>query len=245
MNLLGHSGARLDFLSNEVIKSAPGLRDQAAYCMELGKEVCPTVHCVGDDSYAMERLDPVLPTSSAEIKNLLCRVKHTLEHHVWGFNVQPYKNLRFVDELYKFTRNVPWLEPDLVDRIYPSTPIHYFRIHGDPTLANTALRDGSKLIILDPIRPRGKIPALPEVDAGKMLQSAAGWEHLLLEAWPPVEDGTVPWLLRKFAEPLRPKMLLWAAVHCARILPYAKREDVRAWAAQHGQYFQSLAYEML
>lgn len=117
-----------------------------------------------------------------------------------------------VDEVWQPTAPTPWRDgfrerfridpPEWID----TAP---FRTHGDPTMCNVLVDEG-RPVWIDPIPPGYGIPELRGVDAGKVMQSLAGWEVLrgtgdVVWEWPArwpcsVEDAA--W---------------WLSIHCRRI----------------------------
>jgi hypothetical protein len=234
MRHLGHSGAVIQAVARGVRKRAEGILHQAIYVMALGRGVCPEVRAWSTDGdwYDMERLSEVrVPVDSTEMLQLLDRARSLLAGAVWS--QQPfYSDFGWYVRLHRWCDlNAPWLVAEL-DELYAGPPARSVcRIHGDPTLANV-MRRGLDLVLIDPIPPGGKVPALREVDVGKLLQSAIGWEHQLDADWPPGAQEFVDQVLRYESDEMRRKSHFWLAVHCARILPYAKSPRIARWAEE-------------
>ena len=164
----------------------------------------------------MELLNP----SPHRTSSTLLSVQAILETKVW--DREPYRN---------WTRE--WLEPlhswasdsgafhiaEVIPLVYPEEPEDGYRlIHGDPTLANLMIRSNGEWVLTDPmprLTYRQEIPNRVEVDLGKLLQSAVGWERMLgyeSSCWDQPDL-----VLRTLSRDMRMKTMLWGAIHLYRV----------------------------
>lgn len=225
-----------------MVKRGDGVSDQGRYCVTLGDSVVPRVLYFEPDGYAMELLSE--PTIADPVATLdVLQKMRTLLSDTWRLwtprtrRTEPWN-----------TQLVSWLSRNFPE--YANVLTFYLRemyhddewhrdaaIHGDPTLANVLLKDG-EVRIADPLAPKGKIPGLPEVDAGKMLQSVIGWEYVAC-GWSALfrESG-----VRELAQQIVVRELndrrcqFWLLIHVLRIIPYA-RSDLRVqdWAKEQAR----------
>lgn len=215
----GWSGARIEVQENRVLKYGENLHTQAIYCRYLGEVVCPQIYDFTSSWYAMEKLDEPDPSMYPA---LLEAAKSKLEAEVWNKG-EPRDGDSWRMELLGFCFCLGYNIGRFLDQLYPHS-VRHMCIHGDPTLANMMIRKPGHVILIDPIRPRGKIPALREVDLGKMLQSAIGWEALVM-AWP--VDGAIAEAVILEGEGITTvrKAWFWCAVHLMRILGHGPYSD--------------------
>lgn len=244
--MLGHSGATIEKVGHGLIRKAgPGVELQASYCKILGEKICPRVFETDEDSYIMERLQeiPVWDLKDTEPMQiyLIEQVLALLEKNAWNTTPVRYVHLLppWHEELidWAVSNRFHWISEEFINKLYlePGMP-ESVMIHGDPTLANTLLRQDNvfaKVVLIDPILPQGKIPSFVDVDRGKLLQSCLGWEHMLDPRWG--DGGPVMWetVLSGLSELERTRAIFWVMVHCSRIIPYAKVDAVRQWAYVH------------
>lgn len=140
--------------------------------------------------YAMERhRDPTDPTWPQKVLDLLAT-------EVW---VPVHWTVWKQDFHARFGFYPPeWLEDD------------WARTHGDPTMCNVLADADGRPVWIDPVPVGHGIPPMRGVDAGKVLQSLAGWERVrgindTVWAWPnrwPTNTQDAAW---------------WLYVHCLRI----------------------------
>lgn len=226
---LAHSGARIIVADDSVIKIGPGTYNQAKYMVHLSCNRTPAIYSSWPDGYAMEKLDEPDLSTTEHIRTLLHMAKLALEKEFWCR--APTQTIGFASwklELDAWAEDYPWLQ-GMVHRLYNfADPMRECLIHGDPTLANCMKRD-NKLVFIDPLRPGGKIPNFAEVDLGKLLQSALGWEHALVSSVPMPWGGMSSELLIGMDELQQRRAWFWCAVHCARLVPYATETRIREW----------------
>lgn len=240
---LGFSDARFS-----VIKRGVGVAEQGRLCRELGSGVCPEVFQVFDDGYEMEMLD--LPTSHT-VDDLM-EVLRILSNEVW---TQKPRMDRGTDALFGehdwlqpllgWSMGFPWIT-EHIKNVYPTEPRDgYTMIHGDPTLANMMRTRRGRVRLADPM-PRTKfrreIPDRPEVDLGKLLQSASGWE-LIMGKNREHGNEVIPYMRAMENSLPREDMVpafLWASIHLARLSYHAKQKElnsVERWATMNSKKF--------
>src|SRR5215471_10806275 len=234
--LLGHSGAMIEIFPDRVIKTGfdPRIHDQARFCSEH-EGICPTVYKLtsGRDHYAyeMERLDEVPDLTDPEVMSGVIELAHA---RFWRHKAEiANRNWRERLGAWASSKGYFWILPPLNDLYSDDCSSAQVKIHGDLTLANTMIRPGTReLVLIDPLPPTEKIPPLMEVDFGKLMQSALGWESLLLTGAPILQQALIDHIYRQiFRFNISPKLVeFWTMVHLARIIPYAKRPDVALWA---------------
>lgn len=230
---LGHSGAIIDVHDDYVVKRGWGVSEQARYVEQVLSYGGPTILAVGDSMYVMGRLHEPDPRRQLD---LMREIRALLERWVWSqAPLDPHGWLGWRHQLLTWAQDLGYgALGELCLELYRE-PDDQFRgevcaIHGDPTLAN-AMRRGNRTTLIDPIPPRGKIPPLREVDLGKLLQSALGWENLLDPAWPEGSAELQALATAEFDE--SEKVWFWGAVHCLRIIPYASSARVIEWAREN------------
>lgn len=218
-----------------VVKRGQGVREQGQLCMILGATIAPLVHHLLDDGYEMEMLNQPPARSAKE----LSRVMYLLQTQVWHRPSRAWTEYGWLDPLMQWSIGSPWLT-GAIALMYPTEPREgYSLIHGDPTLANLMMRENEQLVLADPmprVAYRMEIPNRREVDLGKLVQSAIGWEHML-----GVQDAMKDdeWLvLRDLDDSTRPAAILWAAIHLARVArraPGKGRHRIASWAEAQSQ----------
>lgn len=174
-------------------------------------------------------------------REALLEALEVLKMDFWGSRTgyEPEEDWRAQLDYWAQEHGFVWLQ-GLVEKLYPIS--EYERpcmIHGDPTLAN-CMSKNNELALIDPLPAIGKIPSYWEVDMGKLLQSALGWEHLLVSGIPLPWRGMASELLLYCSTQPSPRRAFnrcwfWCAVHCARIIPYAKEEKVLEWSRVNSQ----------
>jgi hypothetical protein len=104
------------------------------------------------------------------------------------------------------------------------------------TIANI-MRRGQRVVFIDPRPACGKVPPLREVDYGKLMQSALGWELLLLGSEPERDERLIDLVYKEaYRDKISPKQVeLWTAINLARVIPYATEQRVRDWAEIHSR----------
>lgn len=228
----GFSGAEIFFSKDKVLKKTPKAEAQVRQMQALTWNVCPKVLEVAPNYFIMERL--MEPTLKALTSRTMMRcVFDLLTRKVHCFPNEDKFADDWRQELQQFlSSRSPALNIALF-RLYPTMDSgHYCLTHGDATLANVLVTDTGHIKMIDPLPPAGKIPPLKEVDYGKLMQSALGWESLVICEPSTVSSETlVQELLLNIPDPMmQNKTWFWCAVHLLRILPYAQhRPDVYSW----------------
>lgn len=229
--MLGFSDAKLS-----VVKRGPEeVVAQGMLADYIGPKVCPYVTRFVADGYEMEILQPPLARDDIALK----AVYDLLSHEVWPR--RPWRRFYLDDRgwlepLRLWSMRVSWITPALHE-IYPVEPLDgYCLIHGDPALSNLMQRANHEIVVTDPMPRlpyRTEIPSRREVDLGKLLQSAMGWERMLGESHHTSLFNDPDVLIRLLnVEDVRPAML-WGAIHLARVgLRARDRKNVRieSWA---------------
>lgn len=226
--ILGFSDATISVLK----RGDDSVREQGVLCRALGPQITSHVYKIMDDGYEMEMLDQPWSRGGTELSVIWAK----LETQVW-MKPSVYWNDGWLSYLIVWSRlSAPWIT-EKIRVLYPEEPtLGYSLIHGDPTLANLMMR-GQILVVTDPMprmRYRQEIPNRREVDWGKMLQSAAGWEWILGCPGPVMRDS-LEVVLDKLAPADQRLALLWGAVHLARVArraPTRGRTEVGTWAEQ-------------
>lgn len=214
--MLGFSGAKLEPII-AYRKTASDAYEQGLRCVELGSDVCPLIYKVSEDSYLMEQLFP--PGK----KNLLA-VKELLTRHVWNREVQiePWKH-HFHTWMEKTGSQflIKYLET-----IYPTNTLVGCETHGDPTWANVMKNDSGEYRLIDPLPHRSEKPKLREVDLGKLLQSAIGWEEVLMSRQDfDISEVKIAKILHGENPETCEKAKFWLKVHLWRLLPFANKNN--------------------
>lgn len=225
--MMGNSGALIT-----VNKTGGGqdLTAEADLLIELGNQVCPKFIAFYKEGYTMEYCTSLSPPVASQY--IFQCIHNLLKAYVWDRD-SIYPPTNWAEANYNWRlEHAPWiLDCNATKEITCLT-------HGDPTLANVVFRkETGQLLLCDPLPPRPEFPSTRSVDYGKMLQSAAGWEHQLDYVWP---DSTPFWLL----ENLIPKeyhqnSLFWAAFHCARIA--VRNPKHKDWAISTSKKFVEMA----
>lgn len=224
--ILGFSDATLC-----ITKRGQGVREQGALCVALGPHVAPRIYDLLVDGYEME----ILEQCPVHDETILSIVYDRLYKSVWSReDIVPVWNGGWLAPLHAWARSTaPWLIYSINEQ-YPVEPVYgYNPIHGDPTIANVMMR-GDHHVITDPMprmRYRAEIPNRIEVDLGKLVQSAAGWENHLGCPHALVREEDL--ILNMLDDTLRRRALLWAGIHLARIAARATKkqnESTAQWA---------------
>ena len=229
--LKGYSEATLS-----VLKRGPGVYEQAQLILELGPAIAPKILHVdnnnNNNTYEMEMLYP-LRTYSLDV---IIRMYGLLRDFVW-LRPTSYDGNLWMNKLHQWAELGDGAISRLIVRCYPEPESEYRKeqcmIHGDPTMANAMMRSPHELIITDPAPrtlTRMEIPNLREVDIGKLVQSAHGWEAL--QGAGEVEDQEeefVDTVLKTDVE--KSRAYLWAAIHLERLSRRATmKKDARVYA---------------
>jgi hypothetical protein len=195
----------------------------------------PRVLQVGSVGYRMERLTPV----PADYRVPLTGVLSILREGIWpqrpGPMVKWHREAteRKVLDIYAAVEAPADVIGKTLDRFDSWHEVELGTAHGDPTFENVMIRhylDGREfdLVLIDPIPPTPAVPDVVGVDAGKLIQSALGWERAKGEQ-------SSAWDLEDVQANLTPSEYLsgtdWVIVHLARTLPYATkhRPELREW----------------
>lgn len=233
MKNFGFSEARIFIGKDSVLKMTPMARTQALHLQTLGPKISPRVIESHPNYYIMEKLEQPTPDklftveTVNEVKRTLQNDVHTRLPHVLDFDWQ--SQLGIFLEGYSYL-----LSPSTIEKFYdyPGQD-QYSLIHGDPILGNVMTRNG-KILLIDPVAPRGKVPSLPEVDYGKLLQSVLGWEAIQQKT-PYKSEHLISTVLQDLPNP---KLIwFWATVHIIRLLPRAHgRPDIVKWVDEKVTY---------
>lgn len=252
--LMGFSGARITIGEVTVLKETDTMQavTQAAYMdyLQVGPRVIGS-GVNGDRSYyIMEKLTP-LEEGDEPYGDIIV----TLQTKVWNRQAIAPNDawLRFMfpwlDSLPTPLGQYAWKEAyhHRANAFHSYTGAFKAQLcltHGDPTLSNVyrgydSVAGRPRIYISDPVVPHTKIPSLPEVDLGRLLQSAFGWEDRLrrkpITHWPTageaIEKVGLPFSYHKRA-------LFWAGVNALRVAPYAERiqmdekhrQEIMAWS---------------
>lgn len=216
-----------------------GVVEQGLYAHQLG--VGPEILQITDTGYLMRT------ASAARVQEdpmvAFWRALRLLRDRVWTREVEGHE---WFPSFRHWAAHQVYDPMRAIASIYVPSRIWEYRqclIHGDPTLSNMMypLSGEDRLLIADPIRAEGKIPGYPEVDAGKLLQSLIGWEHVAY-GWEAPRRAYA----RLFLEFLHIEVgiqpqaaLFWLGVHALRIIPYAQRAGntyIERWSLDVGQY---------
>lgn len=235
---LGHSGAKITFFPHNLVGKRGGsmnLMEQARLCERLNG-VAPRIYSISVDSYIMERLNDLNPQDGSYFE-LVDRIRKLLEEHVWNMPV-PEVDLKWqIKACHWLHSNAPWIPTSLFSSLH-NGPLQYSMTHGDPTFANVMIRPATgSLVLIDPAPPRPGIPWLRYVDVGKLLQSAAGWEHVLEPVWPKPPIELIDFILSKEPSDEHGLCLFWAAFHCARVAARTTIPEARSWGTSMSKMF--------
>jgi len=220
-----------------VIKQGYGVREQGELCQHLGESVAPKMFELLDDGYTMEILDVPEHKGVSEMFDTI----DILKDHVWERSpTLPVGG--WLPRLVEWSKEFPWMTRPITT-VYPREPLTgYSTIHGDPTLANFMLRDGNP-ILSDPMprmEYRWEVPERCEVDWGKLVQSAYGWENQLGCRHAMVNE--VHLVVREMPDEIVTPALLWGAIHLARVSKRADAKSLPAIAHWARQGSKSLAH---
>lgn len=212
---MGLSGAVVEVHDHVTIKRGPGVRQQADYADVLN--VGPNILEVLDDGYVMETCDYDNALRCPLVT--LRRVLEKLTLNVWNRAAAPTDwRTPFIEWAYR----QPYDPLPLMNELYPPFSVgpDYVMIHGDPTLSNVVYSRNGRVLLIDPIKPTGKIPSIREVDIGKMLQSVVGWEHVMF-GWPEPMVYIAAGFIKDMSDEELLRAMFWLGVHALRIIPYA------------------------
>ena len=232
----GSSGATFTESFGNVTKVGTGngrVLEQGMWLQMRSTPLLPEVYTTGeifdDDEYVMELLSP-LPRPLVDTAVLGQRIIMALKPNIW---VLPPENTLNVDaHLWKvegLMRSAN-IGRDVVNKMlsaFDAVDWSSQRVgltHGDPTFDNVMLR-GSDIVLIDPIPSTPAVPDLRVVDAGKVLQSAYGFETARYGIEFHVDSETVQEaVLACLDEDEHLAARYWCAVHFLRALPYMKKE---------------------
>lgn len=149
--------------------------------------------------YAMEYLEP-----AARAPNLIREMEHRLSETLWSRAVRYEK--RDAEWRYHMRQRIGLSAPEWSVSGLCVT-------HGDCTVSNAMRRDDGVLVVADPVRPRPHVPRCREVDMGRLMQSALGWECVAYG------DEPVEWDQPEFwsDDEVRSRALFWGGVTALRI----------------------------
>lgn len=237
MMLLGFSDATI-----RILKQGKGSREQGELCRRLGPSVAPVVYDLVEDGYVMELLDQPPARGKYELLSVFARLSHSVWNRPYCSKFEPGG---WLELLLKDSLDFPWLG-EAISVCYPEEPTAgYTLIHGDPTLANLMVRRSGEKVVSDPMPRmlyRFEIPDRREVDLGKLVQSAAGWEHMLGCPGALYEQEYL--ILNKLTPHDRRLACLWAAIHLARVArraPARGEFQIEEWAQSSSKHFSLLA----
>ncbi len=195
--------------------------NQGAWLSRNRARGLPVVLAFDAHGYTMERLE------EGDGSPVVADVVYSLKRDVWSKPAEVEFDENALE--LKLSKIVAEYAPDLtpilssiLDNVFDAsrTPV---LSHGDPTAENIMYRESTgELVVIDPIPATPAVPDLLEVDCGKLLQSAIGWEILRgntrVAAWTPHElySALTPELFVNAAP--------WCAVHLIRTLPYTTQE---------------------
>lgn len=181
-----------------MVKRGESARSEGEYCLSLGR-VAPGVLSLLTDGYVMEYLSPV-----ERSPRLIREAETLLRGRVWSQElVREERDAQWPRLLYERVgvRSPDWVSEERV-----------CRTHGDCTVGNM-LRRGEELVLADPVPPRSHVARLAEIDMGRLLQSALGWETVCFG------DDPVEWEEPEFwgNKLTRERALFWCGVIALRI----------------------------
>lgn len=243
--MLGHSGARITIHDGVVHKTGGSmpLGEQARLMAYMGESVCPKIVRRATNEYWMERLTCCPPPLTQEgVLARLWAVYGILRDDVWSrealYNSGGQRLFWGQDlKIWMEKNSVTWIPPEVLNG-WMQKGGEWCLTHGDPTLANVMLNDALELRLIDAAPPRPGIPCLREVDLGKLLQSAAGYEAVVSSGEWLQPSPEMPLLfLSEISEELRAPALFWGAIHCSRLMVRATRPDIRQWGEEKSRFF--------
>ena len=225
----GHSGAHFVDLGDGWLRKIgdEGVGDQGAYMHRLATlGIGPEVRSLGVRSYVIQRMQPL------QVDNIIAAFDIAVD-----LLVKVWRNGSVVHNTSWEVQLNAWMQEQMPEITVPSqllaelyeTPGRITLIHGDPTLCNIMQNEVGKPFLIDARVPEGKIPSFAEVDVGKLLQSAWGWERVMNPAFPHFDTAEA--IEHVLAEtccrsiPHTRRALFWAAVHLSRIR-YREQKDV-------------------
>lgn len=210
----GLSGATITVGDRLVDKSGPRCREQGEWLYFHESPVLPAVRALHDAGYGMEILSaPTGPVWLTIVVSRLERLWSEPPTAAWN----PQATAGKIRGLLSDYDGVLGTRGRAVDeRIVPMMlfPGHSGLTHGDPTYENLLMR-GEAVVLADPIPATPAVPDLVEVDMGKLLQSALGWESIVRGV------PRAPWRPDEvLALGNRSVIIGWCLVHLLRTLPY-------------------------
>lgn len=239
MTILGFSDAKLTVMKRGGID----VSGQMMLCEQIGPRVCPRIVREHGDGYEMELLEPAKYRGVVQLAEVVQRLRSEVwDRPEWSPPVTygGPNDRGWLSHLRHWSKQAPWLT-SAISVVYPVEPLDfgYGLIHGDPALSNLMYR-GEYPVLTDPMPRmayRAEIPNRREVDMGKLVQSACGWERVL------GCDGTTLWndpecVLHMLPNEYRVPASLWGAIHLARVairaLPRGKSK-IAEWATAQSQ----------
>ena len=266
MNHLGKSGAEIVDQGHYVCKTG-GTTDviaQASLCKDLGKKVCPQIYGIDYNllsrpSYSMEKLlEPssyktlyTIPLMFDLLKNNVWERKDRPKLNNWDFSchlfidfmgIETYKKRSIRLEVHRLKNTLSNLS---------RRNITYNKIHGDATVANAMSRNrnGSDIVIIDPVPCRDDVPPLIEIDLAGLMQSVYQWEYSIINsedrtrydysgAEKRVSENTLVRMIKNNYPYLLCGTYFWSAYKCLRILNRNHDEESVNWALEN--YFPLL-----
>lgn len=224
LELIGGSGAVLEELNSFIRKHGnQRVIDQGKYLRRYPCDAFPKVYHISNRFYDMEKLIPI-DWSIQLGEPLAYEILTTLENNIWCHNYEYDEN--WPDVLSQF------LTPELNEWLERIVEYDLFQCltHGDPTFDNCVRRE-DQLVILDPVPPRPKMPALRAVDIGKMLQSVFGYHAIVQPKFigmkttdDPNKDLSYLKKINQYGAEEMDANLFFCAVHFHSILPYRKNQ---------------------
>lgn len=250
----GSSGAIIQVGFDQVGKydtelTFPRVREQGEWLSRLdGCKILPQVLLMHSDGYEMEKLTvQPIPTDEKTIFRYCDDIIAALEHELWSRRDFPLTLLRPTFDLRGHRRYVRRLLRQVnltkyrgeltsyvnLNRIDWHDLRHVTITHGDAIIDNLLWRQENlelKPVLIDPIPSCPAIPDFAAVDAGRVIQSAIGYEVLRYrsDVVPPDITDAVrhvlnTWQYRKFSVNEARAALHFAIIHMMRGVRTAQR----------------------
>lgn len=215
---------------------------QSEIMARAGVSVFPEVSHRYRDSYAMEALLPQpTPLNYAEHLARLEGIRQEMLPSIWRHPPVAFPRAPggWKQETHEWLRAHAPHMIEAFDDLYANYDPDECLIHGDPTLSNLMVTQRRRVKMIDPAPPRAGLPQLKEVDLGKLLQSAMGWEHLTMLDWPePIDEEALDYVAS-----FGLRVAFWGAFHCLRVVVrYPDRQDFVVWGrAASAQLLEALS----
>lgn len=247
---MGYQSMGMSDAEFTVWKRGTGCAEQGKYIQHLGPHVAPYVSSVSEHGYEMELLHPH-QHDDTDLTWTLQKICALLVEHVWPLPPVSPPDHTWDQQMaaWMHAHGASYLVPHLSACYATVTLAGYVRIHGDPTVANLMLRRNGQTteaqpILVDPLPPKGKVPSRIEVDVGKMLQSALGWEHAVRTDLVPARGTRCAQtaFLGAFSQDVRRRGWLWCAIHLQRAAPYCRargRWKLATWAEDTARHVEA------